>query len=284
MNVTELGPMAPERCRPSVLVTAVTPWGYVFTYTFSFTLELLKVRRVSAQVPDKVIALAYTPVKLSLEPAPEAKEEVTVSVSCDGRRLREVRYRPTIHVPLAPGPGLHKVKITAYSKLQAPASVTKVVEAVAATPRLSVAVIRATKSLRVEVAPLCAGSEVVVTVATSEGAVVMEVRLSDEQMSVLPAAVDGVETAKGVAHVSLAALRPGEYVVKVTYESGLGSVTRTVAYVVEGAGPLEQLERALSIVPLPTPILLGVIAAAVAIPVAYVILSRRKPEEVEEGE
>ena len=285
MNVTELGPMAPERCRPSVLVTAVTPWGYVFTYTFSFTLELLKVRRVSAQVPDKVIALAYTPVRLSLEPAPEAKEEVTVSVSCDGRRLREVRYGPTIHVPLAPGPGLHEVKITAYSELQAPVSVTKVVEAVTATPRLSVAAVEATKSLRVEVLPLCAGSEVVVAVTGSEGGTVMEVRLADEQMSVVPATINGIEAAKGVAYVSLRDLGPGEYVIKVTYESGLGSVTRTLAYVVRGASPLEQLEGFLSIIPLPTPILLGVIAAAVAIPVAYVVLSRRRSEEeVEEGE
>ncbi|RLE77574.1 MAG: hypothetical protein DRJ56_02065 [Thermoprotei archaeon] len=284
MNVTELGPMAPERCRPSVLVTAVTPWGYVFSYTFSFTLELLKVRRVSAQVPDKVIALAYTPVKLSLEPAPEAKEEVTVLVSCDGRRLREVRYRPTIHVPLAPSPGLHEVRLTAYSKLQAPTSVTKVVEAVTVAPQLRVAAIEATESVRVEVLPLCAGSEVVVTVTSSEGGTVMEARLTDEQMSVAPATINGIEAAKGVAYVSLRGLGPGEYVIKVTYESGLGSVTRTLTYVVRRASPLEQLERFLSIIPLPTPMLLGVIAAAVAIPVAYAVLSRRRAEEVEEGE
>jgi len=286
MNVTELGMLAEEQYSPVISVYATTPWGYVYKYTYPLRLKLLKVRRVSASLPESVIAYAYAPVLISLTPKPEAKERVIVTVSFNGEPVYSTTY-PTQYLPLAFSEGTGLVKITLSSEEQAPASILWKISAIRVKPGLNVMFSPASRRLSIEVRPLFVNSKVAISVIDKEGNVVFVQSIPESALIKSQTSVEGVITLKGSVTIRLPELKAGEYVVRVTYDTPLGSVSEDLKYTVKGEGLLDQLSSALSFIPLPAPLNLALVVIIIATTVACVMIAlskRRKAKGEEEGE
>ena len=288
MNVTKLGALAQEEYDATILVHAITPWGYVYEYTYPFKLKLLKVRRVSASLPNNVIAYAYTPISISLIPEPESKEVVTISVSFDGEPVYTTTY-PAQFLPLALSEGIGLVKIALFSELQAPTFVTWKIKAVKVKPELNVAFSPLSRSLSIEVRPLFVSSRVIVSVMDKEGNTVFLHSIPESALSKSQTLIGEIPVLKGHKTISLPELKAGEYTIRVTYSTPLGSVSEDIKYTVEPKSLVEQLASSLSFIPLPTPLnlifIVGIMSALV-VSIVVVLLRKRKKasEEVESSE
>jgi len=285
MNVTKLGALVQEEYDGVISVYALTPWGYVYKYVYPLKLKLLKVRKVTASLPESVIAYAYVPVSISLTPKPESREEVRVSVSFNGETVYSATY-PVQYLPLALSEGKGKVKITLSSDIQAPIFVLKEVKSVKVMPELSVLVSPSTRSLSIEVKPLFMNSRVIITILNKDGDVVYTHSIPDASLSKSRTLIKNIATFKGFTTISLPELEAGEYTIKVTYDTPLGSVSQDLKYTIKSEGILEQLALALSFIPLPKPFNVFLVIAVIVTLVCSItlILLRRRRKELEEVE
>ena len=282
MNVTKLGILVQEEYDGTVTVTAITPWGYIYEYDYPLKLKLLKVRRVTASVPNRVIAYAYTPISLSLTPKPEKGEVVRISVSLDGKRIYTTTY-PAQYLPLATESGV--VKLTLSSDLQAPTFITQRVEVDKVSPSLSVTFSPRTKRVRVEVKPLFVNSRVLVAVTDEDKNTVFIQSISDASLSKRATTVNGVLTALGYTSITIPELKPGKYTIKVEYNTPLGSTSQSVKYVVKETSVIEQVSSYLSFIPIPKPFnLILIVAIVVFVVTSLIIALRRKRVEEENSE
>jgi hypothetical protein len=68
MNVSKLGPFARNQYSVTAEVTAVTPWGYTYSYSFPLNLVIKPVRETKVNLPSTVVANTYVPVSFALNP------------------------------------------------------------------------------------------------------------------------------------------------------------------------------------------------------------------------
>jgi len=260
MNVSELGPFAQERYGVTVTVTAVTPWGYTYTYSYPLKLELRKLRRVEAQVPNVVAAGALFPVRISLTPPPQKGESVSVTVTWRGRQIYSGSYRSLIYTVIdAEGEGVLTVRVS--SDKYAPATVRARVKAVKVEPKLTAGL--SGDAVYFRVTPLIAGSTIEVKAVNEEGAVAFSRVIPAESLSKSPVSVGGASATAGTGSAVLD-LEPGRYTVIVAYRTPYGAKSTSFGYEVASRSPLGPLSVLADLVPLPFPLNLAVIAAPAA--------------------
>ena len=268
-NITELGPFAKTRYSAEVKVTAVTPWGYVYTYSYPVTIEVRPLRKAQVSAPALAAADALTPISITLTPPQESGESITVAAYWNRQLVYSGGFSPTIYVTLPEGEGelVVRVESTKYT----PATASAKVKAISVKPRVSAWLTGST--LQFQAAPLYPGSTVEVKVLDSSGNILASSVYPADALPRRAVEVDGATTV-GVSGSHPLDLKPGDYTIVVTYNSKAGSVAAPpVPYQVSlagpaGLGPLEVL--------LAQPILLVVIIAVPAVAVVIILIRRRR--------
>ena len=271
MNVSQLGPFAKSQYSVTLTVSAMTPWGYVYTYSFPITLTVKPVREVSVSAPSPAVANALVPLTVALNPPLDRDEQANVYVYWGDRLVYSGAYSQTIYVAFPEGEGTVTVKVE--SNKYAPSTARTALKTVAVTePKVSAFISGSAVSF--SVAPLYQGATVNVRAVDSSGNVAFSTTLPVAALSRNPTTIDGATALQGSGTVPLD-LGPGSYTITVTYNTGFASKSATVAYEVPGAPA--QIAPSL---PIPLPLLLIVIAGAAAA-IAVVLLVRRRGGEEE---
>ena len=265
MNVSQLGPFSRSQYSVTLTVSAMTPWGYVYTYSFPITLTVKPVREVGVSAPSPAVANALVPLTVALNPPLDRDEQANVYVYWGDRLVYSGAYSQTVYAAFPEGEGAVTVKVD--SNKYAPSTARTTLKTVTvAEPKVSAFISGSVVSF--SVAPLYQGATVSVRAVDSSGNVAFSTTLPVTALSRNPTTIDGATALQGSGTVPLN-LNPGSYTIVVTYNTGSASKSATVAYEVPGA-PTQ-----LAGLPIPLPVLVIVIAGAAAA-VAVLFLLRRR--------
>ncbi len=265
MNVSQLGPFSRSQYSVTLTVSAMTPWGYVYTYSFPITLTVKPVREVGVSAPSPAVANALVPLTVALNPPLDRDEQANVYVYWGDRLVYSGAYSQTVYAAFPEGEGAVTVKVE--SNKYAPSTARTTLKTVTvAEPKVSAFISGSVVSF--SVAPLYQGATVSVRAVDSSGNVAFSTTLPVTALSRNPTTIDGATALQGSGTVPLN-LNPGSYTIVVTYNTGSASKSATVAYEVPGA-PTQ-----LAGLPIPLPVLVIVIAGAAAA-VAVLLLLRRR--------
>jgi len=268
-NITQLGPFAKTRYSAEVKVTAVTPWGYVYTYNYPVTIEVRPLRKAQVSAPALAVADALTPVTITLTPPQESGESLTVTAYWNRQLVYSGGFSPTIYVALPEGEGELTVRVE--STKYTPATASAKVKAISVKPRVSAWLTGS--ALQFQAAPFYPGSMIEVRVLDSSGSVVASSMYPADTLPRRTVELEGATTV-GVSGSYSLDLKPGTYTITVTYNSKAGSATAPpVSYQVAPAGPavLGPLGMLLT-----QPILLAVVIAIPAAAAVILLLRRRR--------
>ncbi len=267
MNVSELGPFARARYSAEVKVSAITPWGYVYSYSYPVTIEIRPIRKAQVTAPSLAVANSLTPVTVTLVPPQESGESVTATVYWNRQLVYSGSYSPTLYVSLPEGEGELTVRVE--SGKYTPATASTKLRTVAAQPKVSAWI--AGSTLHFQAAPLYSGAMVEVRVVDSTGSVVASNVYPAEALSRRTTDVGGA-TAIGVYGSYPLDLRPGSYTITVSYTSRMGSAASpSITYEV---APLSSPLSILDLLTTQPLLLIGLIAAAAAAVVVVVVRRR----------
>lgn len=272
MNVSKLGSFARSQYNMQLEVTAITPWGYTYRYSYLLPLSIKPLREVAVSAPTLAVANALTPISVSLNPPLEQDEEATVNIYLGKRLIHTAAYSQTIYVVLPEGEETLTVKVE--SNKYATSTGKALVKTTTVEPRVSANVIDSVLYFRV--APVYPGARVDVKAVDENGNTAFSTSVSATALSYSPTSVSGASAVEGSGSVYLS-LNPGSYTVVVTYNTGTASEATSVQYTVPGA------ETPLASLPLPMPLLVIVIAG-VLIVVPVLTLLRRRGRGEGEGE
>lgn len=269
MNVSKLGPFARSQYSVTVKVTAVTPWGYTYSYSFPLNLVIKPVRETKVNLPSTVVANTYVPVSFTLNPPLDKDEQATVSIMFENQPVYSGDFAPTVYASFPQGEGTVTVKID--SNKYSPSIVKLQVKSTTVQPRANLQV--TANTLVIRVSPLYTSSNVEVRVTDQSGATVLATTLPDTAFTKTPVTIEGAATSEGVATLPLS-LNPGNYKITVTYNTPAGQATASTSYTVQGAGggtasPTPSLPI--------LPILIIVVVVVIAV-VLIVIIRRRRAE------
>ena len=263
MNVSQLGPFAKSQYSVTLTVSAMTPWGYTYTYNFPITLTVKPVREVGVSAPSPAVANALVSLTVALNPPLERDEQANVYVYWGDRLVYSGAYSQTVYVAFPEGEGTVTVKVE--SNKYAPSTARTTLKTVAvAEPKVSAFITGFAVSF--SVAPLYQGATVNVRAVDSNGNVAFSTTLPATTLSRSPTTVEGAAALQGSGTVPLD-LSPGSYTIVVTYNTGSASRSTSVAYEVPGA--TAQLPGLM--IPLPV---LAVVIAGVAAAIATLLLLR----------
>jgi hypothetical protein len=268
MNVSQLGPFSRSQYSVTLTVSAMTPWGYVYTYSFPITLTVKPVREVGVSAPSPAVANALVPLTVALNPPLDRDEQANVYVYWGDRLVHSGAYSQTVYVALSPRARGHRSPSgwnrTSTRPRQHELTLKTVTRRRAEGQRLR---LRLRRELHGSPPlPRCH--------RRGEGCGQQRERrllhyvLPASRLSRSPTTVDGAAALQGAGTVPLD-LNPGSYTIVVTYNTGSASRSATVAYEVPGA-PTQ-----LAGLPIPLPVLVIVIAGAAAA-VAVLLLLRRR--------
>ena len=225
MNVTELGPFARNRYTVTVSVTAVTPWGYTYTYSFPLALELKPTREAEVSAPSVAAAYALIPVSLILNPPPQKGEQVTVTVSWNGKRVYSGSYSRTLYLSLPEGEGELRVRVT--SDLYTPATASARLKTVSVEPVVTAYMSESTVNFRA--APVYPGATIEVKVYGEDGSVVESFVVPVEALPRRTTNIKGAVATEAFGSRTLD-LKPGKYTIAVTYATSMGAKAATLKY------------------------------------------------------
>ncbi|MEM1508304.1 MAG: hypothetical protein QW291_02380 [Thermofilaceae archaeon] len=267
MNVSELGLFAKTKYSAEVKVSATTPWGYIYSYSYPVTIEVRPIRKAQVTAPSLAVANSLTPVTVTLVPPQESGESVTATVYWNKQLVYSGSYSSTLYVSLPEGEGELIVRVD--SNKYTPATASTKLTTVAAQPKVSAWVTGST--LQFQAAPLYSGAVVEVRITDSTGSVVASNVYPAETLPKRTTDVNGA-TAIGVSGNYPLDLKPGSYTITVSYTSRMGSATSpSIIYeVASPSSPLSILEL-LTTQPL---LLIGLIAAVVIVIVVIAIRRR----------
>lgn len=261
MNLTKLGPIARNQYNLQLEVTADTPWGYMYKYTYPITLSIKPIREVSVSAPSLAVANALTPIKVTLNPPPESGEQLSLSVYWGSRVIYTGSYSQTVYVALPEGEGTVTVKVESNKY----ATSTGRTSVKTTTAEQSVSAYMSGSVLYFQVAPVYQNARVDVRVTDADGNTALSTSLPATSLSYQPTNLGGATAVMGTGTLPLD-LQPGSYTILVTYNTGTASKSTTVSYQVPGAQPASGL-------PIPLPVIIVIVIAVVV--VAVVLLIRR---------
>ena len=273
MNVTELGILTKEYYGVNIEVLAETPWGYIYDYSYRATLHLLKVRELQVKIPNKVIANAYTPVRLSLNPQPSPRERLYFEVYSDGKLLSSGVYNRLIYMVVPPG--IHRIKVKVYSSTQAPAIYETTVESIG----VKNAILRAYLTdniLHIIIVPLYKDSYVIVEVYSDEQ-LINRYTIPTSYFAKSGTLINDIPTTQGTYSLVLSKLK-GKCRICVRYANQYTTLTYTAQ-----ESMFEKFLEMLKVIPLPYPlnIVILILLIAVIIIVILLVILRAKTKKSE---